>query len=152
MPRRVQHYVPTPLCSTIITRFFATTRALTPTGPFNRQPWFPDSHHLNFQTFHLQSSADLRQSRSTSSALTALFCYGLRHCYAGSPVPPTETSSRCSLLGIIVTDCLFISSCSPPGVIAPAQLLSITGLQCRPRQGLSPCCSSVLSGAHSPAF
>ena len=28
------HHVPTPLRSTVITRFFATTRALTPTGPF----------------------------------------------------------------------------------------------------------------------
>jgi hypothetical protein len=30
----VQHHVPAPLRSTIITRFCATTRALTPTGPF----------------------------------------------------------------------------------------------------------------------
>ena len=29
-----RHHVPAPLGSTIITRFFATTRALTPTGPF----------------------------------------------------------------------------------------------------------------------
>ena len=31
---RSRHHVPTPLRSTIITRFFATTRALTPAGPF----------------------------------------------------------------------------------------------------------------------
>ena len=34
MADTAQHHVPAPLGSTIITRFFATTRALTPTGPF----------------------------------------------------------------------------------------------------------------------
>jgi hypothetical protein len=34
MADTAQHHGPTPLRSTIITRFFATTRALTPTGPF----------------------------------------------------------------------------------------------------------------------
>lgn len=34
IPIAAQHHVPTPLGSTIITRFSATTGALTPTGPF----------------------------------------------------------------------------------------------------------------------
>ena len=34
MADTAQHHVPAPLGSTIIARFFATTRALTPTGPF----------------------------------------------------------------------------------------------------------------------
>jgi len=33
-PTAAQHHVPAPLRSTVITRFFATTRALTPAGPF----------------------------------------------------------------------------------------------------------------------
>ena len=32
-PARSRHHVPTPLGSTVVTRFIATTRALTPTGP-----------------------------------------------------------------------------------------------------------------------
>jgi hypothetical protein len=45
-----------------------------PDRPFRHQPWFPDSRHLDFRTFHLQPSAVLDQTRSTPSALTALFC------------------------------------------------------------------------------
>ena len=45
-----------------------------PDRPFGRQPWFPDSRHLNFQPFHLQPSAVLPLTRSTSSTLGALFC------------------------------------------------------------------------------
>jgi hypothetical protein len=72
-----QHYLPTSLRSTIITRFFATTDALTPTGPLvHRQPWFPDSPHPNFPPFYLQPSAVLDQTRSTPSTLAALFCSG----------------------------------------------------------------------------
>ena len=33
-PNGSQHHVPVPLRSTVVTRFFATTRTLTPTGPF----------------------------------------------------------------------------------------------------------------------
>jgi hypothetical protein len=33
-PSHIPHHVPTPLRSTVVTRFFATTRALTPTDPF----------------------------------------------------------------------------------------------------------------------
>ena len=70
------HHVPTPLRSTVVTRFFATTRALTPTGPFRHRPWFPDSRHQNFPPFCLQPSAVLDQTRSTASTLAALFCSG----------------------------------------------------------------------------
>ena len=47
-----------------------------PDWPFPHQPWFPDLRHLNFQTFHLQPSAVLDQTRSTPSALAALFRSG----------------------------------------------------------------------------
>ena len=55
-----QHHVPAPLRSTVVTRFFATTRALTPVGPFAADrgslihvTWTSDhsvSHHLRFST------------------------------------------------------------------------------------------------------
>jgi hypothetical protein len=47
-----------------------------PGRPFRRRPWFPDSRQLDFQTFHLQPSAVLVQTRSTPSTLAALFCSG----------------------------------------------------------------------------
>ena len=104
-----------------------------PDRPLRRRPWFPDSRHLNFQPFHLQSSAVLPQTRSTASTPGALF--GLRLSLAGS----SETADRIefTLSGNpdLVTDWLFISSCSPPGGIAPAQLLSITGLSVSARSG-----------------
>ena len=186
-----------------------------PDRSFRRRPWFPDSRHSNFRAFHLQSSAGLPQSRSTPSALAALFCYGLRRGYAGSPVPPTESSSLCSLYresllrtarsfpvalhsGLSPRRSYFqlprkrelvgTSRCDVPApyrrgtrlrqrwetalFISPAERgrrprsarslpcfgagqLRFSGLlafQYRPGQGLSPCRSSTLSGAHSPGL
>ena len=68
-----------------------------PDWPFHHQPWFPVLRHLNFQTFHLQPSAVLNQTRSTPSALAALFRSGFAVSLAGSPKPPTESSSPVSL-------------------------------------------------------
>ena len=48
--------------------------------------------------------------------------FRLRRCPAGSPNQPTESSSLCH-----VTAWPFSSSCSPPGDIAPMQLLSDIG-------------------------
>jgi len=124
-----------------------------PGRPFRHRPWFPDSRHSNFRTFHLQSSADLRQPRSTPSALAALFCWGLRRGYAGSPVPPTESSSLCSLYG--ESSLRTARSCPialHPGLWPRRCYFQLLAFQCRPGQGLSPCCSSALSGAHSPAL
>ena len=100
-----------------------------PSGLFGcRPPWFPDSRHLNFRPFCLQPSAVFCQTRSTPSALTALFCSGFASSLAGSPKPPTESSSLwASAWRPGVTDWSFTSSCSPPGDIAPMQLLSVTG-------------------------
>jgi hypothetical protein len=121
-----------------------------PDRPFRRRPWFPDSRHSNFLPFHLQSSAYLHQPRSTPSALVALFCFGLRHCYAGSPDPPTETSSLWSPLW---EHALRTGSSFPvalhPGLSPRRSYFPFLALQCRPGQGLSPCCSNALSGAHS---
>ena len=124
-----------------------------PDRPFGHRPWFPDSRHSNFRAFHLQSSAGLHQPRSTPSALAALFCYGLHRCSAGSPVPPTESSSLCSHCR---ESSLRTAHSFPvalhPGVSPRRSYFQLLALQCRPGQGLSPCCSSALSGARSAAF
>ena len=124
-----------------------------PDRSFRHRPWFPDSRHSNFRAFHLQSSAGLHQSRSTPSAQAALFCYGLRRGYAGSPAPPTESSSHCSLYreSLLRTARSFPVALHP-GLLPRRSYFQLLAFQCRPGQGLSPCRSSALSGAHSPAF
>ena len=85
-----------------------------------RPPWFPDSRHLNFRPFCLQPSAVFCQTRSTPSTLAALFCSGFASSLAGSPKPPTESSSLwTSAWRPGVTDWSFTSSCSPPGGYRP---------------------------------
>ena len=123
-----------------------------PDRSFGHLPWFPDSRLSNFRAFHLQSSADLHQPRSTPSALAALFCCGLHRGYAGSPVPPTESSSLCSLYGeSLLRTARSFPVALHPGLWPRRSYFQLLALQCRPGQGLSPCCSRALSGAHSPA-
>ena len=124
-----------------------------PDRSFRHRPWFPDSRHSNFRAFHLQSSAGLHQSRSTPSAQAALFCYGLRRGYAGSPAPPTESSSLCSLYReSLLRTARSFPVAFHPGLLPRRSYFQLLAFQCRPGQGLSPCRSSALSGAHSPAF
>jgi hypothetical protein len=66
-----------------------------PDRPFRHRPWFPDSRHLDFRAFRLQPSAVLDQTRSTPSTRAALCCSGFALALAGSPEPPTESSSLC---------------------------------------------------------
>ena len=117
-----------------------------------RQPWFPDSRHLNCQTFHLQPSAVLRQPRSTRSALTALFCSGFDVSLAGSPAPPTESSSRCPPKGTGLRTVRSLPVALHPGMSPRCSYFPLLALQCRPGQGLSPCCSGALSGALGQPF
>jgi hypothetical protein len=124
-----------------------------PDRPVGHQSWFPDSRRSNFRAFRLQSSADLHQPRSTPFALAALLCCGLRRGYAGSPVPPTESSSLCSPCGeSLLRTARSFPVALHPGVWPRSSYFPLLALQCRPGQGLSPCCSNALSGAHSPAF
>src|SRR5205814_10685951 len=105
------------------------------------------------RTFHLLSSAELHQPRSTPSALAALLCYGLRRYMAGSPVPPTESSSLCSLYReTLLRTARSFPVALHPGLLPRRSYFQLLALQCRPGQGLSPCRSSALSGAHSPAI
>ena len=87
-----------------------------PDWPFPHQPWFPDLRHLNFQTFHLQPSAVLDQTRSTPSALAALFRSGFAVSVAGSPKPPTESSSPVSVYRDVLRIARSVPVAFHPGV------------------------------------
>ena len=120
-----------------------------PGWPFAHQPWFPDSRHLNFQTFQLQPSAVLDQTRSTPSALAALFCSGFAVSLAGSPKPPTESSSPVSVYRDVFRTVRSLPVALHPGVSPRRSYFPLLALKCWPDQGLSPCCSSALSGARA---
>jgi hypothetical protein len=73
------HHVPTPLCSTVITRFFATTRALTPTDPLTtgRGSLIHVTRTSNHSiSNHLRISAGRVHSLCANSTIL----FGLRHC------------------------------------------------------------------------
>ena len=120
-----------------------------PDRPFGHRPWFPDSSLSNFHTFHLQSSAVLDQTRSTPSTLAALFCSGFAVCSAGSPEPPTESSSPCPGTRTLLRTARSLPVALHPGIWPRRSYFQLLALQCRPGQGLAPCCSSALSGARS---
>jgi len=118
-----------------------------PDRPFRRRPWFPDSRHLNFQPFHLQPSAVLPQTRSTPSTLGALFCSDFAVSLAGSSEPPTESSSPSPVIRTLLRTGCSLPVALHPGVSPRRSYFQLLALQCRPGQGLSPCCSCALSGA-----
>ena len=120
-----------------------------PGWPFvHRPPWFPDSRHQNFPPFCLQPSAVLDQTRSTASTLAALFRSGFavrsqaRQNRRPNPVHFVRPYRRTPLrTGGSLPVALH------PGVSPRCSYFQLLALQCRPGQGLSPCCSSALSGA-----
>jgi len=120
-----------------------------PDRPFGHRPWFPDSRHSDFRTFHLQPSAALDQTRSTPSTLAALFCSGFALALAGSPEPPTESSSLCPGTRTALRTVRSLPVALHPGVWPRRSYFQLLALQCRPGQGLSPCCPSALSGARA---
>ena len=123
-----------------------------PGRPFGRhRPWFPDSRHQNFPPFCLQPSAVLDQARSTPSTLAALFCSGfaLRSQARQNRRPNrvhwfVRPSGRTTLR---TGGSLPVAS--HPGVSPRCSYFRLLALQCRPGQGLAPCCSDALSGARA---
>src|SRR3989442_6480858 len=89
--------------------------------------------------FFFQAEAGIRDADVTgvqTCALPISILFGLRRALAGSPEPPTESSSLCPPIRADgVTDWWFTSSCSPPGDMAPMQLLSVTGPTVSARSG-----------------
>ena len=123
-----------------------------PGRPFRHHPpWFPDSRHQNFPSFCLQPSAVLDQTRSTASTLAALFCSGfaLRSQARQNRRPNRVHSVRPSGRTTLRTDGS-LPVALHPGLLPRCSYFQLLALQCRPGQGLSPCCSSALSGARAP--
>jgi len=124
-----------------------------PGRPFRHHlPWFPDSHHQNFPPFCLQPSAVLGQTRSTPSTLAALFCSGFA---VRSLARQNRRPNRVHFVRPFERTLLRTGGSLPvalhPGVSPRCSYFQLLALQCRPSQGLSPCCSSALSGARAPA-
>src|SRR3989454_2143752 len=97
------HHVPTSLRSTVVTRFFATTDALTPTGPFVAA-CRGSLIHVSLTSDHAVSnhpccSLDRKSTRLNSSHLVisyAVFC--LKKKKNSSARPPLSHSGRGSNL------------------------------------------------------
>ena len=123
-----------------------------PDRPFRRRSGFPDSRHSDFPSFRLQPSAVLHQTRSTPSTLAALFCSGFAFALAGSPKPPTESSSPCPHTRTLLRTDRSLPVALHPGIWPRRSYFLLLALQCRPGQGLAPCCPSALSGAPRAAF
>ena len=123
-----------------------------PGRPFrHRPPWFPASRHRNFLPFCLQPSAALDQTRSTASTLAALFCSGFA---LRSQARQNRRPYRVHFVRPFGQPVLRTGSSLPvalhPGVLPRCSYFLLLALQCRPGQGLSPRCSSALSGARTP--
>ena len=119
-----------------------------PDRPFRRrQPWFPDSRHHDFQPFHLQPSTVLRQPRPLPLRWQLYF---VRASSFSSRLARTAdriefTLSQC--LGTLLRTGRSLPVALHPGVSPRCSYVQLLALQCRPGQGLSPCCLDALSGA-----
>ncbi len=111
-------------------------------------PWFPDSRHQNFPPFCLQPSAVLDQTRSTPSTLAALFRSGFAvHSQARQNRRPNRVHSVRPTGRSTLRTGGSLPVALHPGLSPRCSYFQLLALQCRPGQGLSPCCSSALSGA-----
>ena len=122
-----------------------------PDRPFgHHRPWFPDSRHQNFPPFCLQPSAVLDQTRSTPSTLAALWCSGFA---VRSQARQNRRPNRVHFVRLYRRSVLRTGGSLPvalhPGLSPRCSYFQLLALQCRPGQGLPPCCSSALSGARA---
>src|SRR3989441_1906208 len=122
-----------------------------PGSPFPHPlPWFPDPRHQTFPPFCLHPSAVLGQTRSTPSTLAALFCSGFA---VRSQARQNRRPNRVHSVRPYERTALRTGGSLPvalhPGIWPRCSYFQLLALQCRPGQGLSPCCSSALSGARA---
>ena len=147
-PNGAQHHVPVPLGSTVITRFFATTRTLTPTGPLatgrgsliyvTRTSEHSISNHLRSSTrrdplpqrwpLYFVRASPFRSQARQNRRPNRVHCGPL----PGGPALRTVRSLPVAL---------------HPGISPRCSFFQLLALQCRPGRGLSPRCSNALSGA-----
>ncbi len=148
-----RHCLPTSLGSTIITRFFATTDALTPTGPFvitgrgslihvTRTSDHSVSNHLRFST-----RRDPLPQRWPH--------YGVRASPLRSQARQNRRPNRVHSVRPCGRSPLRTGGSLPvalhPGVSPRCSYFQLLAFQCRSGQGLAPCCSDALSGARAHA-
>jgi hypothetical protein len=116
-------------------------------------PWFPDSRPQNFPPFCRLTSAVLGQTRSTPSTLAALFCSGFAFT---EQARQNRRPNRVHVVHPFGWTLLRTGGSRPvalhPGLWPRCSYFLLLALQCRPGQGLSPCCSDALSGALSRPF
>jgi hypothetical protein len=121
-----------------------------PDRPFYHRPWFPDSRHSNFQPFHLQPSAVLYWTLPLPPRQQLYFV-------RTSPLlsrlvrdrRPNRVHLLPNLVGTLLRTGCSLSVALHPGISPRRSYFQLLALQCQPGQGLSPCCSSALSGALS---
>jgi len=146
------HHIPASLRSTVVTRFFARTNALTPTDPC-LAVCRGSLIHVSLTSDHAVSNHPrCSYSRVPLPQRCRLYCV------RASPLPSrlANTPGRIEFTlwpsGHGVTAWSFLSRCSPPGVLAPMQLRSNTGLTVSARSGTStPLSMSALRRTGRPA-
>jgi hypothetical protein len=103
---------------------------------FRRPPWFPDSLPMNFRPFCLLPSAGPDQTRPLPLRWPHYFVRASPFPgWLADPTDRIEFTVGLHFRRPVVTDWSFTSSCSPPGGIAPMQLLSVTGPKVLARSG-----------------
>ena len=146
-----QHHVPTSLGSTVVTRFFATTDALTPTGPFIATSRGSLIHVT--QTADHSVSNHLRSSARRVPLPQRWPHYFVRASPLRSQARQNRRPNRVHFVLRSRRTMLRTDRSLPvalhPGISPRCSYFPFLALQCRPGQGLSPCCPSALSGARA---
>jgi hypothetical protein len=145
------HHIPTSLRSTVVTRFFATTDALTPTGP-GLAACRGSLIHVSLTSDHAVSK-HLECSHSRDPLPQRCGPYGVRASPGHRRLASTPGRIEFTWwpTGHRVTAWSFSSRCSPPGDIAPMQLRSDTGPTVSARSGtLTPLSLSALRRTMPP--
>jgi hypothetical protein len=145
------HHIPTSLRSTVVTRFLATTDALTPTGP-GLAACRGSLIHVSLTSDHAVSN-HLECSHSRDPLPQRCGPYGVRASPGHRRLASTPGRIKFTWwpTGHRVTAWSFSSRCSPPGGIAPMQLRSDTGPTVSARSGtLTPLSLSALRRTMPP--
>jgi len=130
VPLRI--HFPASLRSTVVTRFSATTDALTPAGRFFGPLWamnaalapagLPDYGRRDFRPFRLQPSAwrpgTARLSGDSAPRLSPALQASPFRAKARPPTPTESSSRRRPSRTVCVTDWSFSFRCSPPRLTA----------------------------------
>jgi hypothetical protein len=144
-----QLYLPTSLGSTIITRFFATTDALTPAGSLLAAHRGSLIHVTQISRHSVSNHPRLSLGRFPLPPRRWPILFGLRHSLASSPESQAESSSLSRRLrrrryGLPVPFLLLSTRGYGPDAVSFRYWPSVSA-----RSGLSPLYPSALSGARA---